>query len=701
MLDIFKDLNDKQQEAVNQILGPLLIIAGAGSGKTRTLTCRIINMIINHNISTNNILAVTFTNKASNEMKDRIMSMLKKNERPTVGTFHSICLQILKKEIHNLGYENNFVIYDEGNSLGIIKNILKENHPFDTDYNPKSILSAIYRAKNNLIDEEKYINYIQNNFEELVSEIYPVYQKQLKLNGALDFGDLIFKTVVLFQNFPHILDKYQELFKFISVDEYQDTNFSQYTFIKLLAEKYRNICVIGDDWQSIYGWRGADMQNILNFEKDYKDAKVIKLEKNYRSSKTIIEAANYIIKNNKNRTEKTLVTDRDLEEHIDLIEAEDGLNEGLIITDIIKKSLKNKNYSDFAILYRTNSQSRLLEEAFLKAGIPYKIVGGVRFYERKEIKDIIAYLKFINNQKDSLSLIRIINTPPRKIGTSSLELLNNYAKDNDCSLWESVKNADENLNIQPYIKDRLRNFKDLILDFIEFNKSNNVVKLVNYILSSLKFKKFLLNGDKEGEERWNNVQELISVADKYKQLEPVVSLETFLEEVSLVSDLDNLDKNRQDGCILMTLHNAKGLEFSNVFMAGLEEGLLPHSQSMMNNDELEEERRLMYVGVTRAKDKLYLLYTKCRTLYGRYNQNLPSRFIGEIPIKYLGMEEQKDILKKNETESIKFQSGDKIIHPDWGKGMIVGLMGDIATIAFLDKKIGLKKLAINITPIKK
>lgn len=800
MNHLLSQLNEPQQQAVQTTEGPLLIIAGAGSGKTKALTYRIAYLIREKQVGAKNILAVTFTNKAANEMKERIKHLLSENNpyaaEPIVGTFHSVCVRLLRREAQNLGYENNFVIYDTADSEALMKRILKENHYDEKQYTPKTVLAHISRAKNNLIDEKSYPAKVNSYFEEQVAMLYPLYQKALKKCQAFDFDDLIFRTIELFWKFPEILDKYQEQFRYICIDEYQDTNLAQYTFSQLLAQKYRNICVIGDDWQSIYSWRGADMTNILNFQKDYPEAVIIKLEQNYRSTKVIVEAANHVIKNNSRRTDKTLWTDKESSEKIVLVEAYDERDEGErvigIMEELIRRSREESgqpdesrimnqesrdtgslpiatsklgglfesmnedsrdnppvsafskvvggfveatsiqsssdnisesnhqssivnhkfplSFTDFAILYRTNAQSRIMEESFLRHGIAYKIVGGVSFYQRKEIKDVVAYLKTIHNPSDTISLLRILNTPPRNIGPSTVEVLTNYALKFDVTLYEALHRASEMLELSPRTKNSVGAFYEFLIDTRKKIHEFPVGSMIKYLLQTSGYKDFLLDGTAEGEERWENVQELVSVASKYDQLEPAISLATFLEEVSLVAQVDVLDDKKEEGVVLMTLHNAKGLEFPYVFIVGLEEGVFPHSQSQWTQEELEEERRLMYVGITRAKEKLFLLYAKSRMLYGNYQNNLPSRFIYEIPEQYMeGIEPQKkggyktyDSKPEPENRPVfDFHDGEKVLHKSWGEGIIVQIKGDVATIAFKDPKIGIKKMALNIAPLEK
>ncbi|OIO53206.1 hypothetical protein AUJ78_00360 [Candidatus Peregrinibacteria bacterium CG1_02_41_10] len=744
MSDLFQNLNDKQIEGVRTLNGPLLVIAGAGSGKTKLLTHRVA-YLIEQGVNPYNVLAVTFTNKAANEMKERIKGLLStfncqlstvNCQLPIVSTFHSLCVQILKQEIHQLGYEKNFLIYDTADTLALIKRILKEKQLEEKHCNPKTVLTYISQAKNQLLDPKQYRKIARTDFQEQVAELYPLYQNQLRQAGALDFDDLIMQTVELFRQFPLVLDKYQERFRYLSVDEYQDTNFAQYTLVKMLAEKYRNLCVIGDDWQSIYAWRGADMRNILDFEKDYPEAKVIKLEQNYRSTQTIIEAANQVIKNNSHRTEKTLWTENLLGEKIELVTALDERDEGEQIINRIKSLVKTvppqidstisypstplrasqlpaTSYQDFVLLYRTHAQTRVLEETFLRHGIPYKIVGGVRFYERKEIKDVLAYLRLVYNSNDDVSFLRIINVPPRRLGSKSLEKVQNLTLQKKCSLYEALRIIQE-LDPENAFKDFYQMLKDLKKRRHEFTAS----ALIKYLIKVSKYKDFLLDGTEEGEERLENVRELISVASKYDGLEPGISLAIFLEEVALVSDLDQLDES-QTAVTLMTLHNAKGLEFPYVFIVGLEEGIFPHIRSQFNPEELEEERRLMYVGLTRARFKVFLLHTQNRLLYGDSQTNPLSRFVREVPSQYLDVSNSildnqqishSPFLKersvshpaKCQLSNVNcFSSGDRVSHQSWGVGQVVACQGDVLTVIFENKKIGLRKLAANIAPLEK
>lgn len=637
MPDILLTLNPKQKEAVQATHGPVLVLAGAGSGKTRALTHRIAYLIQEKNISPWNILAVTFTNKAAEEMRNRIIKLLKTDKSslhiPTVGTFHAACVRILRKNIHLLDYENTFVIYDAADQQIVVKQILNELGIDEKQTSPKAILHHISGAKSELIGSKEYYKYANTVFTERVAEIYEKYQIKLQKNNALDFDDLIMKTVELLRSQSDILDKYHEQFQFISVDEYQDTNHAQYVLTNLLAKKYRNLCVIGDTDQSIYGFRGANIFNILNFEKDYPEAKIILLEQNYRSTQTILDLAHQIIIKNIKRKEKKLWTDREGGEKIVLKTLENEREESNFITNEIVARLRayeSPKYNDFVVLYRTHAQSRLFEEAFLKNGLPYKIVGGIRFYERKEIKDIIAYLRLVQNPNDTVGLFRIINVPARKIGAKTIEALQGFSLQRKISVFQAMEEV-AHLGELPDAKgETIKKFVQIIKYLRQKNKEFPVSGVIKNLLEVTGYKKMIDDNTVEGDARLENVYELINVASKYDSLEPGLSLNIFLEEVSLMADIDTV-KEQDNAITLMTVHSAKGLEFPIVFIAGMEEGLFPHSRSLFEKDQLEEERRLMYVAVTRAKDKLYLTHAKNRMLYGETQSSAPSQFLKDIP----------------------------------------------------------------------
>ncbi len=717
-------LNDMQRAAVTNTEGPLLVLAGAGSGKTRALTTRIAYLIQEKGVSPWNILAVTFTNKAANEMKSRILKLLgRENDDtaiPNVGTFHSICVRILRKHIHELGYDNSFVIYDTADQQILMKRVLQELMIDPKQFNPKAILNFISGAKNQLIGPEQYYSYVNNYFTEKVEKAYILYQKKLQQASALDFDDIIMKTVQLFRERPAILEKYQNQFRYISVDEYQDTNTAQYTLTNQLAAKHRNLCVIGDSDQSIYAFRGANIQNILDFEKDYPDAKVVYLEQNYRSTQNILDAAHSIIEKNTKRKDKKMWTEQIDGDHITLRQLPNERAEGEYIAEQIMRHVKiesDPDYRKFVVLYRTNAQSRSLEETFLRFAIPYKIVGGIKFYERKEVKDIVSYLRVIHNPNDTVSLLRIINTPARKIGAKTIETIQSHALENDMSFWQALTNIDRIEAIRGSKSIALENFTKMITELQKVNHEFAASGVIKHVLDLSGYKKMLDDGTIEGESRLQNIYELISVASKYNNLDPVESLSIFLEEISLIADVDNLDE-RDNAVTLMTVHSAKGLEFPVVFIAGLEDGIFPHSRSLLERDELEEERRLMYVAVTRAMEKLFLLHAQNRMLYGETQANPPSQFLVDIPENVLETavapqpedDEPRRLIPEETDDSVFFddkpatpelQDGDRVHHEKFGEGTVINIVGGVATICFKSKKYGIKKLALSVAPLRK
>ncbi len=721
MSDLLKNLNDKQKEAVLHFKGPLLVVAGAGSGKTRALTNRIAYMIQEHNVSPHNILAVTFTNKAAAEMAKRIESQLGDTHStlPTIGTFHSICVRILRKHLHEMDYENSFVIYDATDQLILIKRIMKELQFDEKKLNPKAIRGHISDAKNQLIGPEKYETHAMDYFSQRVAKVYNLYQAQLKLNNALDFDDLIMMTVELFKSHPAILEHYQDRFLFLSVDEYQDTNHAQYVLIRQLAEKYRNLCVIGDSDQSIYSWRGANMQNLLDFEKDFPDTKVVLLEQNYRSTKNILHAAHEVIVKNQKRKEKKLWTENDEGSSIRVFEAQNEREEGVYVVNEVNKLMQryeSPDYNDISILYRTNAQSRVMEEVFMRFGIPYRIIGGIKFYERKEIKDIMAYLKVLHNPHDSVSLMRVINTPSRKLGATTLAVLNEYSSAHNISFWSTMKVMDGIPGLSEPKKETLKKFMNLIDRLSQKAHTEKASAVIRYVLEDTGYKKMLEeDGSVEAESRLENINELISVAHKYDGLEDGLSMNIFLEEVALISDTDQLTEDH-NAVTLMTLHSAKGLEFPHVFIIGLEEGIFPHSRSLLEPEQLEEERRLMYVGITRAEQGLSLIYARERMLYGEMQRNVPSQFLYDIPeeivesntatfkapseptINPLGIGNRP--VPTEEVQVISLENGDQVSHPAFGNGVVMDVTGGVVTVLF-DPSVGPKKLAISIAPLTK
>ena len=639
---ITNDLNPKQQEAVNCLQGPLLIMAGAGSGKTKVLTCRIANLLA-HGVSPYSILAITFTNKAAAEMRDRVDRLIGPAARSVwLSTFHSFCARFLRAEIQITGvYKNNFVIYDAADAKVLIKKCLKELNLDEKQYPPNSIQNQISNAKNILMGPHNFSKNAETFFQKKVADVYALYDKKLKENNALDFDDLLMITVAILDEHKEVREKYQQRFNYILVDEYQDTNTAQYELTRLLAEKHHNLCVVGDADQSIYGWRGADISNILNFEKDYPEATVIKLEQNYRSTKNILAAANAVIKNNLNRKPKNLWTENCEGEKITTYLADNEIDEAnfVAMTVLKNKTLFNKAFSDIAVLYRTNAQSRALEEGFMREGIPYTMVGGLKFYERKEIKDIIAYLRVIYNPLDTLSLLRIINVPKRGLGETSIGRISEYAALNNLSFIDVISSTEylsEIKGVTARVIKPLEEFSVFIFEMMNKQNSMPLSEFIEEILDKSGYIKELEAGDGkiENESRIENLQEFVSVAKDFENSDEEATLENFLAHISLISDIDNADLD-DDKVTLMTLHAAKGLEFPVVFMTGMEEGIFPHSRTLMEPMELEEERRTCYVGITRAQTKLYMTYARSRLIFGRQTFGMPSRFLKEIPDEYL------------------------------------------------------------------
>ena len=660
-------LNDRQKEAVNITDGPLLVLAGAGSGKTKVLTTKVAKLIIDNKIDPSNILAITFTNKAAKEMKQRILSMVGDiGYKIQISTFHSFGLNILKKHYDKLKLSKNFTILDSDDSSILIKNILKD---MNSDENYKAIKNIISNNKNALIDSYEYERFVSSDFEELVLEVYRKYENRLIKNNSVDFDDLLMLPIVLFKKHPDILKEYQEQYKYILIDEYQDTNEAQYLLTKMISAKYKNICVVGDDSQSIYSWRGSNYKNILNFEKDYPNCKTVFLEQNYRSTKTIINASNDLIKNNINRKDKNLWTDNEEGIKIEYKRAIDEKDEAYYVVSEINKLLDNgSKLSDIAILYRTNAQSRNLEDELLLNNIPYKVVGSVYFYNRKEIKDLMAYLKLIYNKDDDVSLTRIINVPRRKIGKVTIDKLVSKANDLNCSMYDAIDSGKE------------LEFKEII-EFLRENKDNyTLTNFIDLILEKTGIIKELEDENTiEAQTRIENLNEFKSIAYQFEEKYGIISLEEFLNEISLVSDITEYKDN--EAITLMTIHSAKGLEFSNVFIVGLEESIFPHFNSFESNDSLEEERRLCYVAITRAKKRLWLVNALSRTIYGNKVSNKESRFIKEIDSKYFNIK-TSNVKVNNVDDSIEYKVGEHIYFDAYGEGVIVGIKDKILTVAF-------------------
>ena len=688
-------LNKEQKEAIITTEGPVLVLAGAGSGKTRVLTTRVAYLIDELGITPDSILAITFTNKAAKEMKERIIKMLGKvGYQIQISTFHSFGLTIMKEHCERLGYTKNFTILDSDDSLTVVKKILKDMNKDPKQFNPKAIRNKISSAKNDLMEPEDLEKFNTNQIDELVVDVYRKYKEKLKVNNSLDFDDLLMLPITLFRKYPNILKDYQERFKYVLIDEYQDTNEAQYLLTKMISAKYKNICVVGDNDQSIYSFRGSNYKNILNFEKDYENTKVIMLERNYRSTKQILDVANSIIKKNTLRKDKNLWTDNESGEKVVYHRAENEKDEAFYVKNIIEEIQKKEKLSEIAVLYRTNAQSRNMEEALLKSNIPYKVIGSMYFYKRKEIKDLLSYLNVIYNSNDDISLLRVINVPKRGIGDKTVDNLSIQANLLNKSIYDTIENGKE------------YEFKKIIEDIKENKDNMSLTELVDYVLDKSGMRKELESeGTLDSEVRLENLEEFKSITRSFEEERGIVSLEDFLMEISLVADIEE-HKNNDDVVTLMTIHSAKGLEFDNVFVIGLEEGIFPHSNCLQDFNEVEEERRLCYVAVTRARKKLWLINAKRRTIYGVDSSNPVSRFIKEIDSDLLLSDEKENsstlkIIKKDMIDdNIDYNIGDKVSHDTFGKGVIVSVDKTILTIAF-PHPIGIKKLMKGHKSIKK
>ncbi len=736
-MDYLTGLNEMQKKAVETTEGPLLVVAGAGSGKTRVVTHRIAYLIEEKAINPANILALTFTNKAADEMKTRVAELLNRNvDRMWIGTFHSICVRILRYNIDKIGYTNNFTIYDSLDQRTLVKECMKElDYEFER-VNEYAILSKISELKDASVDPDDFIKDSFNDFmNERVGRIYKLYQEKLRQNNALDFDDLLGKTVELFEEDQEVLEYYQDKFHYIFVDEYQDTNKIQYKLVKLLSEKNQNICVVGDTDQSIYGWRGADIRNILDFEKDFEDAQTIYLEQNYRSTQTILDVANKVIAKNYNKPQKQLWTEDRGGGPVEYQELQNGDEEAYFVASKIQELVSKRRHkeSDIAILYRTNAQSRSFEEAFMKRGISYKIVGGLRFYDRKEVKDIMAYLQVLQNPLDNISLKRIVNTPKRGIGDATIGRLENYANKNSLSLYEAILECDEIEKLSTRAKNSLKGFMKIINTLIAKKELLEVNELIRAVAEDSEYIESLEEDDTvESRTRIDNIEEFINVADRYvieddgDNPAEEKSLEDFVSRISLLSDVDKTE-DEDSAVTMMTIHSSKGLEFPVVFLVGLEEGLLPNGRAIDSGkeEEIEEERRLCYVAVTRAEKELYLTCARQRFMYGRTKYSAVSRFIDEMgdtirdtTVRDRPSSSQQKIRRVREdfdtsgfmpanreeieVDSLKLKLGDKVKHKLWGQGMIVEVDGDdgeIVMIAFDNK--GLKKLDTTIAPLEK
>ncbi|WP_093275674.1 DNA helicase PcrA [Psychrobacillus sp. OK032] len=735
--NLLNGMNTEQEKAVKTTEGPLLIMAGAGSGKTRVLTHRIAYLIVEKEVYPSKILAITFTNKAAREMRERIDSILGAGtgERMWVSTFHSMCVRILRRDIDRIGYSKSFSILDTTDQLTVIKNILKEQNIDSKKYDPRSMLNAISSAKNICIDADTFKAQMNemNPFEKTVAEVYKGYEKRLRKNQSLDFDDLIMTTLTLFKRVPEVLEFYQNKFQYIHVDEYQDTNKAQYELVQMLASKFKNICVVGDSDQSIYRWRGADIQNILSFEKDYPNATMIMLEQNYRSSQRILRAANDVIGNNTSRYPKVLRTENSEGEKIQLFRAFNEQQEAQFVVQSIQEMMENENRTldDFAVLYRTNAQSRVMEEVLVKSNMAYTIVGGTKFYDRKEIKDLLAYLRLIANNDDDLSLARIINEPKRNIGATSFERMAMYALEQDRSILDALHEVDF-MGIPARAVNSVVGFHGLIQNLTQMQEFLSVTEIVEQVLEKTGYKTMLKNEKTiEAESRLENIEEFLSVTKAFEEKSDDKSLVAFLTDLALISDIDKLDEEEdtsQGNIILMTMHASKGLEFPVVFIIGMEENIFPHSRSIGDDDEMQEERRLAYVGITRAEERLFITCAQSRTIFGRGSFNSPSRFIAEISdeiIEVVGGKGDNNSMSTSRTRSVQqtkklavtrpaykqsggekmgWQVGDKAVHKKWGVGMVVSVRGNgedtELDIAF-PSPTGIKRLLAKFAPIEK
>ncbi len=733
-------LNPEQKRAVETVDGPVLILAGAGSGKTKTLTHRIAYLLAGCHVRPESILAVTFTNKAAQEMRERVGNMLERAAEAEgkdyripqfIGTFHNISARILRRDIDRLGYGKDFNIVDADEQLSLVKKSMKELEMNPDQVKPRSILEAISNAKNRELSAERFLGMAESYFEELVGKVYQRYQAGLVEANALDFDDLILLTVRLLAEHLDVLERYQETFRYIMVDEYQDTNPLQYRLIKLLAAKYRNLFVIGDDYQSIYSWRQADIRNILSFETDYPEAVVITLDQNYRSTQSILDAATAVINNNVNQRHKKLWTDKGAGETIALYPAESEEDEAGFVAREIRSIARERQipYHSFAVLYRTNAQSRSIEEAFLRESLPYKIVGGVKFYQRKEVKDVVAYVRFLSNPRDFLALERVVNEPKRGIGPTTLKAWTDTARARGIDFLAIIPT----LKAEGILPERkvatIEAFMELFAhwqDSLAHEEGLTLRMLLDVITRESGYLESLRDGTPEGEAREENVQELFSVAQKYDGVPVRDAVSRFLEEVALASDTDSIDQ-RADAIHLMTVHSAKGLEFPVVFIIGLEEGIFPHSRSALSGAELEEERRLMYVALTRAKEKAYLIHADMRTIFGSTQMNPPSRFLEEIPEALITKRESNGThlsfakpkrksyaapirrftapTKSIESDGAPIQPakdlrpGDMVEHQQFGNGLVIAVEGTLVSVAF--KRAGVKKMMLGVAPLKK
>ena len=704
--NLLEGLNPEQRRAVETTEGPLLIQAGAGSGKTKTLTHRIAYILSTGKATPYNILAVTFTNKAAREMRERVATLLGRSAddrsfMPYMGTFHSICVRLLRQDGEHIGIPRSFVIFDESDRQAAVKQASKQLMLDEKSFPARTLSGMISSAKNELMGPQEYAGQANSPAQNAAAKVFPLYEKALKDAAALDFDDLISRTVLLLESQPEIRAKWQQQFKYVMIDEYQDTNAAQYRLVKLLTKD--NLAVVGDDWQGIFGWRGADFRNILNFEKDHKNTTVIKLEQNYRSTKRILDAAHAVITKNQQRSDKKLWTALGDGAPVQIVPVSNDRAEGEAIVRRVRQGVDSGQHKmqDYAVLYRTNAQSRSLEETLMRYGMPYRVVGGVRFYDRKEIKDIVAYLRLVFQPEDRVSFERIVNVPARGIGPKSLQNFHEWRAEQGLNLLQALTQAETCPSLTPKAKAALSELGDTLATLRDNMEDVAVSGLIDSLVRRIKYYDYLEDDTPQGEARIENVKELLSVAQEYQD----VGLAGFLEEVSLVSDLDTADLSG-DAITLMTLHAAKGLEFPVVFMIGLEETIFPHSRALYDESEMEEERRLCYVGMTRARQELYLLHAGSRLLYGGLQSNPPSRFLSEIDGNIQTAADSPSVplgppaTVSNEPRYVPdLQEGDGVLHPQFGPGTVLEMDGDVASVYFKGK--GLRKLNISFAPLKK
>jgi len=716
-MDMLADLNPAQKEAVETIEGPVLIVAGPGSGKTRVIAHRVAYLITVCGISPYRILAVTFTNKAAREMKERVYHLLGRTvEGLTLGTFHATCARILRMEAQHIGINKDFLIYDEGDQLSLLKQSIEQVGLDPKQYPPRAIGTAISAAKARLLAPQEYRSQVGSYYEEVVARVYERYQELLAGNSALDFDDLIMRTVHLFRSQSEVLAKYQSRYLHVMIDEFQDTNLAQYILSRQLAGKYKNICVVGDPDQSIYSWRQANLRHILDFEKDYPGVKIVFLEQNYRSTQTILKAAEHVIAANQQRKQKRLWTENKVGVPITVVQTYNEQEEAHFVVNEVEKLVMSSRYKagDCAIMYRTNAQSRALEEEFVRYGLPYRLVGGTRFYERREVKDVVAYLRLIHNPHDTVSLTRIINIPGRGIGQRTIAEFTIWANEKGLSYYDALKLISQGEEQTPFAarsSQALSSFVNMLDELIARSGELSLADLLDLVLERTGYKKYTLEGA-DGEERWDNILELRTVAAGYRDLEPRESLSAFLEEVALVSDVDELNE-KVDAVTLITLHQAKGLEFPVVFIVGMEEGVLPHFKSLPDPEQMEEERRLCYVGITRAKDKVYLVYTLRRSLMGSSAHNPPSRFLKDIPSNLLTPPtlQATEASKRSAVPSVSplpskpaLKAGEHVSHAMFGEGIVVNCTasgGDQEVTVAFKGEAGIKKFLLSLAPLQK